>query len=85
MLKTRAALALAACRHTAAALQGIAETENYFRKIGMPVSLEELGVFPDDDEVRKLAMDATMGNTVELSRLKPLSADEVYEIYQMAK
>lgn len=67
------------------ALQGIAETENYFRKIGMPVSLEELGVFPDDDEVRKLAMDATMGNTVELSRLKPLSADEVYEIYQMAK
>lgn len=67
------------------ALQGIAETENYFRKIGMPVSLEELGFFPDDDEVRKLAMDATMGNTVELSRLKPLSADEVYEIYQMAK
>lgn len=67
------------------ALQGIAETENYFRKIGMPVSLKELGVFPDDDEVRKLAMDATMGNTVELSRLKPLSADEVYEIYQMAK
>ncbi len=67
------------------ALQGIAETENYFREIGMPVSLKELGVFPDDDEVRKLAMDATMGNTVELSRLKPLSADEVYEIYQMAK
>lgn len=67
------------------ALQGIVETENYFRKIGMPVSLKELGVFPDDDEVRKLAMDATMGNIVELSRLKPLSADEVYEIYQMAK
>lgn len=67
------------------ALQGIAETENYFRQIGMPVSLTELGVFPDDDEIRKLAMDATMGNTVELSRLKPLSADEVYEIYQMAK
>lgn len=67
------------------ALQGIAETENYFRKIGMPVSLKELGIFPDDDEVRKLAMDATMGNTVKLSRLKPLSADEVYEIYQMAK
>lgn len=67
------------------ALQGIAETENYFRKIGMPVSLKELGVFPDDDEVRKLAIDATMGNTVELSRLKPLSADEVYKIYQMAK
>lgn len=67
------------------ALQGIVETENYFRKIGMPVSLKELGIFPDDDEVRKLAMDATMGNTVKLSRLKPLSADEVYEIYQMAK
>lgn len=27
------------------ALQGIAETENYFREIGMPVSLKELGVF----------------------------------------
>lgn len=67
------------------ALRGIEKTENYFRQIGMPVSLAELGILPSDDEIREFAMDATMGNTVRLSRLKPLSADEVYEIYQMAK
>lgn len=67
------------------ALRGIEKTENYFRQIGMPVSLTELGGSPSDDEIRELAINATMENTVRLSRLKPLSADEVYEIYQMAK
>lgn len=66
------------------ALAGIAATEEYFRRLGLPVSLTELGVQPDDGDIRALAMDATMGDTVKLSRLRPLSAEEVYEIYKMA-
>lgn len=67
------------------ALKGIEKTEEYFRSIGMPASITELNLHPTDEDIRELSMDATMGNTVKLSRLKPLSADEVYEIYQMAK
>lgn len=67
------------------AKKGIERTEAFFQKIGMPVSLAKLGVNPSDEDFWELAMDATMGNTVRLSRLKPLSAKEVCEIYRMAK
>lgn len=65
--------------------KGIERTEAFFQKIGMPVSLAKLGVNPSDEDFWELAMDATMGNTVRLSRLKPLSAKEVCEIYRMAR
>lgn len=68
-----------------AAQAGIEKTEAFFREIGMPVSLEELGVKPGEEELRALAMDATMGDTVKLSRLKPLGAKQVLEIYHMAQ
>lgn len=67
------------------ALEGIAFIETYFREIGMPVSLEELGVQPSDEDLMELSLDATMQDTVKLSQLKPLTAKEVYEIFQMAK
>lgn len=68
-----------------AALEGIRRTEAFFREIGMPVSLGELGVTLGEKELKLLAMDATMGDTVKLSRLKPLGAEQVMEIYQMAR
>lgn len=70
---------------TELALEGISFIEAYFREIGMPVSLEELGVHPSDEEIMELSLDATMGDTVKLSKLKPLTSKEVYQIYQMAK
>ena len=33
----------------------------------------------------KLAMHATMNDTVKLSRIRPLTASDVVEIYRMAK
>lgn len=70
---------------TELALEGITFIESYFREIGMPVSLEELGLHPSDEEIRELSLDATMQDTMKLSKLKPLSAENVYTIYQMAK
>lgn len=67
------------------ALEGISFIETYFCEIGMPTSLEELGLHPSDEEIRELSLDATMQDTVKLSKLKPLTSKEVYEIYQMAK
>lgn len=66
------------------ALAGIEATVEFFRSIGMPVSLTELGVKPSEEELRELALNATMNDTVKLSRIKPLGAEEVLEIYRMA-
>ena len=66
------------------ALAGIGKTEEFFRSIGMPVSLSQLGVQPGEQERMELSLDATMGDTVKLTRIRPLGAKEVNEIYQMA-
>ncbi|MBS4967658.1 MAG: iron-containing alcohol dehydrogenase [Lachnospiraceae bacterium] len=66
------------------ALAGIEKTEEFFRSIGMPVSLSQLGVQPGEEERMELSLDATMGDTVKLTRIRPLGAKEVNEIYQMA-
>ena len=66
------------------ALAGIEKTEEFFRSIGMPVSLSQLGVQPGEQERMELSLDATMGDTVKLTRIRPLGAKEVNEIYQMA-
>ena len=58
-----------------AALAGIEATEAYFRAIGMPTSLTELGVDPSEEDLRELSLNATMNDTVKLSRLKPLGAE----------
>lgn len=66
------------------ALAGIEKTEEFFRSIGMPISLSQLGVQPGEQERMELSLDATMGDTVKLTRIRPLGAKEVSEIYQMA-
>ena len=67
------------------ALAGIAAMEDYFRSIGMPGSLAELGVGTDDDALRALALDATMNDTLKLSRIRPLGAKEIEEIFRNAR
>ena len=63
----------------------IAATVGYFREIGMPSSLSELGIGLQEDAVlRELALDATKGDTVELSFIRKLKAEDVYQIFRMA-
>ncbi len=69
-----------------AALMGIDATEAFYREIGIPASLSELGLKdPDDETLKKLAMHATMNDTVKLTRIRPLTCADVVEIYKMAK
>ncbi len=63
---------------------GIARTVAYFASLGMPTSLHELGIEPTDEDFRALALDATMNDTVKLSRIKPLGAAEVEAIFRNA-
>lgn len=68
-----------------AAILGIDATESFFREIGMPVTLRELGLKDiTDEEIRALAMHATMDDTVKLSRIRPLAVKDIEEIYRMA-
>ena len=66
----------------AAALEGIRQTIRFFRSLHMPVSLGELGIHVSDEDLDFLSMDATMGDTVRLSRIRPLRAKDVFRIYK---
>ena len=67
-----------------AAVAGIEKTVEFFKSIDMPVSLSALGVNPSDEDIKALALDATMNDTVKLSRIRPLSAADVEKIYKAA-
>ena len=69
-----------------AALKGIEATENFFKKIAMPVRLKEIGpdVNWDYALIEKLSLLATQNDTMKLSRIKPLTAKEAADIYKLA-
>ncbi|MCR5209906.1 MAG: iron-containing alcohol dehydrogenase [Lachnospiraceae bacterium] len=69
-----------------AAKKGIDATVEYFKSLGMPVSLKEIGPDVDwtDEVIRTLAMKATMQDTVKLSRIRPIGAAEAAQIYKLA-
>lgn len=67
-----------------AAEQGIEKTVEFFKSIGMPVSLRDLGIDPTEEDLTALSLDATMQDTVKLSRIRPLEAADVNRIYQNA-
>ncbi len=69
---------------SAAAREGIDKTVDFFKSIGMPVSLKDLNVEVTDDIIRELSLDATMKDTVKLSRIRPLDAAAVEKIYHRA-
>ncbi|MBQ2412618.1 MAG: iron-containing alcohol dehydrogenase, partial [Anaerotignum sp.] len=69
-----------------AAEKGIQKTVDYFREIGMPTNLREIGVENiTDGELMELALDATMGGTVKLAKIKTLDVEDVYVTFENAK
>ena len=68
-----------------AARLGIEKTADYFRSIGMPVSIGELetGV-RTDEEIQDMARRATLNDTITLANFKKLHQADVYEILKMA-
>ncbi len=69
---------------TKAAEAGIDCTLEFFKSLDMPITLTELGVNPSDEDFRDLAMDATMQDTVKLSRIRPFDAADAERIYRAA-
>lgn len=67
-----------------AAEEGIARTVAFFKEIGMPTSIKEMGQNPSPKEIEYLAMDASANNTFNLTRIKDVRYPEVKEIFEMA-
>ena len=69
-----------------AAKEGIRRTVEFFKEIGAPTTLKELGLTEiSEEELKVLAMDATKNGTVKLSVIKPLDVEAVLQIFQNAR
>ena len=67
-----------------AAKEGIDRTVAFLRSIGMPTCLHELNENIAEADLRQCALDATLNDTLRLSRIRPLDADAVERIYRRA-
>lgn len=65
------------------ALAGIQATKDFFKKIGMPVSLSELNLDIKDEDMKKMADYATKNGN--LGMFVSLDKDAVYDIYKLAE
>ena len=63
-------------------LKAIKMQEDFYKSIGMPVSLRELGVKKEDLET--LALKCSRGKTRTLAGYKPLAYEDMVAIFNMA-
>lgn len=68
-----------------AAVRGIEKTEAFFKKIGMPTSITELGITLTDEIIEKLTNDCSRNKGRTVGTLKVLAHDDIRRIYNMAK
>jgi hypothetical protein len=62
---------------------GIGETVGFFREIGMPVCLSELGIgVLSGEEIDELADRCTFRGKRTIGQLKPLGAEGIAEVYR---
>lgn len=69
-----------------AAREGIRRTISFFKEIGMPTNLSEIGLTDiSDDDLWELSLDATKNGSVKLAVVKQLDLDAVFQIFMNAK
>jgi alcohol dehydrogenase YqhD (iron-dependent ADH family) len=62
----------------------IAELENFYKAIGMPIRMSDLDLYPTDDEIAELAANAINGGKT-LGQFYKLTKNDIIEIYNLAK
>ncbi len=67
------------------ALAGIQAMEGFYRSVGMPVSLKELGVEPTDAQIEEMAEKCTFFGKRTVGCVRKLGKEDIMEIYKMAK
>ncbi|MCD8011702.1 MAG: iron-containing alcohol dehydrogenase [Lachnospiraceae bacterium] len=69
----------------ALALAGIEKMEEFYRSVGMPTSLKELGVESTDAQIREMAEKCSFFGKRTVGVMKKLDASDVEAIYRMAR
>jgi len=64
------------------ALKGIEALQNFFKKIGMPTTLTELGI--KDNRFEEMALKATHSDTMKVGNFVPLNKDDIVKILYSA-
>ena len=67
------------------AVAGIEAMEDFFRSIKMPVSLHELGLDLDDQQIHELAFKCSYEDTRTIGVFKQLNMKDMEKIYTMAR
>ena len=69
-----------------AAELGIQKTNEFFRSLGMPLSLKELlGHTPDDKEIENITEECTFGKSRTIGSFKILNYDDIKAIYNACR
>ena len=67
------------------ALRGIEAMEAFYREIGMPTNLKELGVDPTEEQIQKMADGCAKATGGKKGSAKVLYRDDMAEIYRRAR
>ena len=68
------------------ALRGIEAMERFYHAIGMPINIHELiGRDITDDEIREMTRKCSRDNTITRGQLRVLKAEDMENIYKMAR
>lgn len=66
------------------ALAGIEAKESFYRSIGMPTNMQELGVEPTELQIKEMAHRCALATGGQIGSAKQLREADMVRIYQMA-
>lgn len=67
------------------AVAGIEAMEEFYRSIGMPTNIQELGIALTDEQIEELAEKCTFFGKRKIGAFMPLDKEDIIKIYHMAK
>lgn len=67
------------------ALAGIEAMEDFYRKIGMPTNLKELGVDPSDEDIEEMAYKCSFFGERKIGQFVQLNQQDMVTIFKMAR
>ena len=67
------------------ALAGIEAMETFYHRIGMPINMTELGIAPSEEQIQKMAAGSLNAVGGPIGSAKVLQAEDVVNIFHMAK
>jgi len=67
------------------AIEGIEAMEDFYRYIGMPVSISDMGITITDEQIEEMARKCTVDDSEPQGNFKVLNMEDVKNIYRMAR